>query len=296
MSTRSDFLKFLEDFEYGESTAEIIDIFDKIMHNGDAAEIFNNYIEPYKKSGELDYSDFCKTALPRITELTGMHPFQVNLLCYPFAPYSEPFFERAGVDYRVYRDSMQDFKCKVDEGKLTVGMPCAMTNTWFGAWFFAERFCFTRLQFQYKQAQESYKSERFDIKEGDTFLTIHIPSMKNVSFNRENRIKSYREAREYYSTKLAHPFAIGCSSWLLAELHSEILPESSNIRGFSEEFERYKFVPHRNDLWRIFNIESDKMPPDEELPENSDLQRRYKKFLLSGGMPGTSTGYLIEDF
>jgi len=296
MTTRADFLKFLYDFNYEEqSVSDVMGIYDKIMHNSEAKEIFDSYIEPYKSRGELDFLDFCQRALPEITNKTGLHPFEVNLLCYPFAPYAEPFYERAGVEYKVYRDSMQDFKCKLDESRLTVGFPCCMPNTWFRAWFFAERFCFTRLQFEYRKAQESYKSERFDVREGDTFITIHIPSMRNVSFSKENRWKSYREAREYYSNKFDRPFVIGCASWLLAELHSEILPESSNIRGFAEEFERYKFVPHRNDLWRIFNIENSKLPPDEDLPENTDLQRRYKKFLLSGGMPGTSTGYLIED-
>ena len=292
---RNDFIDFLSLLNFDNvSKSEILEIYDGFLANKDVREIYDSYLIPYKEKGVLDFADFCQKAIPEISKITNSHVFKTNILCYPLAAYSSPFYEKAGVDYKVWYDSMIDFKCKFIESRLTVGVPCAMTNTWFKAWYYAERFCFTRLQFEPRKAKDSYKSARFDVKEGEEFITIHIPSMRDVSFSRENRQKSYKEAREYYEQHLGHPFVIGCESWLLADFHTEILPESSNIRGFTEEFERYRFKPHKLDLWRIYNIETDKLPDDEHLPEATDLQRRYKKFLLSGGMTGTSAGYLIE--
>ena len=79
-----------------------------------------------------------------------------------------------------------------------------------------------------------------------------------------------------------------CESWLLFPANKEILPEQSNIRRFLSDYDVYRTRENNNDLWRIYyGAEQNDF---ENLPENTGLERAYKKWLLSGHMAGQSWG------
>lgn len=57
-------------------------------------------------------------------------------------------------------------------------------------------------------------------------------------------------------------------------------------------FDIYKTEEGDGDLWRIYNREYDGNP--EALPEETTIQRGYKKLLLSGGHAGYGEGIFFQ--
>lgn len=286
---------FLEELKIEKSHSDVIfNTLDSIEANDKARELFLSFYSPYKEKGELDYQALIKEALPKLWELPKMHKYEINLaVLFSLAPFAEPFYLQKGFSHKIFIDSILDLKWKLLDCIDINGFAGIRSSSlpWFERWFFGSRYAFHRLQFEINKATSSYKSERFDIKEGDPVISIHIPSARNgIKFNKENRDISYRQAKAYYSRLLGKENPVfSCNSWLLAPYHSDILPESSNIRQFKEEFEIASTGVSSWHLPLIFNTEV--LPELKDLPESSSMQRAYKKFMLEGGVPGSALGY-----
>lgn len=294
MTTRDELARFLDELNFSqEETSETLNIFDRIQENEEARRLFDSYYIPFKEKHELDFDSFVQNCLPKVTELTGIHRYKVNLsLCAALAPHSKYFYDKLGLDYKIWRDSLMDIKWKLRETLACAHMIGTFSSSWFKSWYFAKRLIFHRLQFELVSINEDYKSENFDLKAGDPVIGVHIHSTREIKFDKENRDISFDIARKYFATFFnGKPVVFRCHSWLLAPYHTKILPESSNIRSFAEEFEIVKCNEPRADLWRIFNIEAEKIPEDKDLPEDTELQRIYKKFMLDGGTPCAALGY-----
>ncbi len=289
-----EFMRYLEFTD--EERSEVLRIYDEIRKNEDAYAVFFDFARRYCEEREECIQELLTLGIQKITALTGLHHHEVSLaVCLATAPYSKRYYEEAGLDEKIWRASMLDFKYKLRECEAISGMIGLRGDTWFENWYYAKRVALHRLQFELRPARAPHKSERFNVELGDTLVTLHIPSMREIPFDKQNRELSYRLAEEYFAPRLdGAPLVFTCHSWLLAPFHRDILPRGSNIRDFLNEFELGEFVEHRDELWRIFNRETSDLPPDDELPEETSLQRAYKRFLLSGGRVGSAQGYLIR--
>ena len=290
------FLKrFLRELEISDADASVIfETLEKIQKNQKAYEIFSAVINPYIENAELDYKSLKDITLPALYEIIDAHEYEINLaVLFSLAPYSEHFYLEKGFSRKIWINSLLDLKWKMMDcidingfvGIRSASLP------WFERWFFGTRYAFHRLQFEINPSKRSYKSEKFDIKVGDPLISVHIPSTRNgIKFDKENRDISYRQAKEYYSKLLGIENPVfSCASWLLAPIHKEILPESSNIRSFGEEFEIDIANPNSWHLTMLFGTE--KLPETKDLPEKTSIQRAYKKFMLEGGAPQSALGY-----
>ncbi len=67
-----------------------------------------------------------------------------------------------------------------------------------------------------------------------------------------------------------------------------------NIRRFQDDYALYETYEDKegHDLWRIFGKLYDGNP--ETLPENTSLQKAYKKWLLEGRVPGAGRGFWVK--
>ena len=76
--------------------------------------------------------------------------------------------------------------------------------------------------------------------------------------------------------------------------HRKMLPPESNIRRFQDDYALYETYEDKegHDLWRIFGKLYDGNP--ETLPENTSLQKAYKKWLLEGRVPGAGRGFWVK--
>ncbi len=287
---------FLSELTINEEHQSVIfDTIEKIKGNDAARELFFSFYTPYKEKGELDYDVFHKESLPKLWELLpDIHKYTINLASlFALAPYSERFYYDTGVSREVWINSLLDLKWKLLDCVDINGFAGIRSSSlpWFSRWYFGERFAFHRLQFEINPSTIDYQSENFDIKKGDKLISVHIPSARNgIKFDKENRDISYGQAKEYYSKLLGVENPVfSCNSWLLSPLHSEALPESSNIRQFKEEFEIAAVGPSTWQLPMIFNTES--LPEAKDLPENTSMQKLYKRIMLEGKTPEGALGF-----
>ena len=291
------FLKsFLSELKIEEAHQDkIFEVLEKIQENDEASELFSSFFVPYKEKGELDYDAFYKESLPKLWALLPeIHKYEINLATlFSLAPYSEKFYIEKGFGHDIWINSILDLKWKLLDCIDINGFAGIRSSSlaWFVGWFFGERYAFHRLQFEINPAPSDFKSESFDVKRGDKIISIHIPSARNgIKFDKENRDISYKAAKEYYSKLLGVENPVfSCNSWLLSPLHSEIFPETSNIRQFKEEFEIASSGPCTWHLPMIFNTEN--LSDKENLPESTSMQKIYKKILLDGNSPQGALGY-----
>ncbi len=137
------------------------------------------------------------------------------------------------------------------------------------------------------------------LHEGRYVIDLHIPSDAVMTADRLNA--SVAQARkfiaEWYPQWSEAPMV--CSSWLLAPVLRDMLPESSNIIRFQNAFDILEVDPEPDDVleW-VFRLteEQQKTVDPADLPVNTTLQRKVKEFLLSGGRVGVAGGVLTREF
>ena len=222
-----------------------------------------------------------------------MHKFEIQLiLALLLAPHSEYFYQKKGYSHKLWLESLIDIKWKMRECLEVNGFYGARPFSWFKNWYFADRVTLGRLQFEIIESLESYKSANFDVKPGDKIINIHIPADTTREFSEKNCHMAYEMAKEFFKPELGENIVFRCSSWLLWPMHEFILSEKSNIRRFASDFEidPSSVKSTNNDLWRVFYTDNT-IEHLAEYPENSSLQRAYKKYLLSNQYAGRAIGY-----
>lgn len=128
------------------------------------------------------------------------------------------------------------------------------------------------------------------VDEADREIAIHIPSDADLckeSVN--NSIKAFQDFMKIYYPEWKH-VKMTCDTWMLMPELKEMLDNSSNIITFQNMFEidavDYEATWYMG--WIYPGVES----IDDDLPENTTLQRNIKKHLLAGNKFGIAKGHL----
>ena len=178
------------------------------------------------------------------------------------------------------------------------GKPGISENVWITYSLTQKIFRIGRLQFELIQMPyDECIIGATHILKGQPVINIHIP--EDGPFTRKMRYESYSDAYSFYQKMLNLnddyiPFL--CDSWLLFSEHKNMLPESSNIRDFFHDFKIIRDVetPGRlNNLWRVFGFLSQGYSDYQNLPENTTLQRGYKKQLIQNNSTGSGVGVFL---
>ena len=122
-------------------------------------------------------------------------------------------------------------------------------------------------------------------------IFLHIPADADLSDGAVDA--SLATARAFFS-KYFPAFADAeyvCESWMLSPALSEIMPETSRVRRFSERFS-VVFWEEDSPAFRDWIFPSAVTAPAEKLPEETSLQRAVKRHLLAGGKVGWAEGVL----
>ncbi len=127
--------------------------------------------------------------------------------------------------------------------------------------------------------------------DGSPVISIHIPS--DADFRREACDASLSRAKEFFARHF--PQYNGCRyichSWLLAPELQDMLAPDSNILNFQKRFQIT--VNGQSDLEFIEWVYKTYEKEFHSLPEQTQLQRNLKKFLLGGGMLSDALGVLV---
>lgn len=202
---------------------------------------------------------------------------------------------KAGISEDVFFATFSDLRYKTIECKHVKGVWGTFVAFWYNIFYQVKIVKLGRLEYEFIQ----YKGEEqtvagVTVKPGDRVLNIHIPS-SGEPFDEAARLASYQMAYEFEKAR-GHegPLVCVCHSWLLYPGYREVLGEKSNIVGFMNDFtltgtEESGF----EDAWRVFGPAAE--GPVEALPEETSMQRKFKKYMQAGGRHGCGRGVLVYD-
>lgn len=128
------------------------------------------------------------------------------------------------------------------------------------------------------------------VKAGAPVLSLHIPS--DAHLTRESLNASYEAAKAFFARFFPdfHAQCACCHSWIISPNLQQLLPPTSNILTFQQDFDILEVDPDA-DSYRLWLFQTDETDP-AKFPENTSLQRRAKAHLLAGGKLGEALGVL----
>ena len=245
--------------------------------------------------------------LENISENSGVNRCTINMIFLLLA--TKPLYyiyKQKNIPENIYWDTIKDLKNKLLECKKVYGVWGMTVIQWFKWYYTCDRFALGRLQFEkfiFEKGEESnlrrlgeatYKAEIENgyrgIEYGRALYNCHIPS--SGPLREDDVIDSFKKAYEFFNEEGV--MAIICNSWLLYPPHYEVYPENSNLRKFVDLFDITGSWESENnpEAWRVFNTVSTDY---ENLPEDTTLQRRFKKYLIEGNKMGNGFGVILFD-
>lgn len=266
-------------------------IYDKLKDNSKyikARREYMNYV-----NSEEDIGVFCNI-IENIAKEIDEHYYSVSFvfILESLVEVRERY-KAIGASEEIYLASIMDLKYKFDECLTNHGVYGTFVLWWFrrllrASIFIIGKFNYETIEFRY----DRYEKDGVVINKGDTVLNVHIPP--GGGMDKVSRLSSYEKAARFYKEVLnIQPKAFVCSSWLLSHVNREVLPSTSNIIGFMGDFDIIEEKEHKTFpfSWRIFGKAS--TLPVNEWPEDTTLQKGYKKWILDGKYPTTGYGVRI---
>lgn len=289
--------EFTRRYGYSEKASEdLLFAYGSVLATQDVRDILSENLAHYEKD-TLTPGEWARIEmeLDFLAESTRLPKETLKLLfCILLTPALHRLYRNSGYSDTLFDDAVFDLKWKSVECEKLKGITGIFCFDFMYPLFALERFTLGRLQYKTEIASRAISTNRIHLSEGDAYLNVRIPSSGPLT--RELLADSYGQAREFFSKRLAGKRAvIECTSWLLFPRHRELLPPSSNIRRFAEDFELYDSGESKDgkDLWRIF-YKNAKNPP-EQLPRSTTLERVYADLLMRGELPGWGSGVLLAD-
>ena len=203
-------------------------------------------------------------------------------------------YQNRGLPDQLCRETLLDLKYKLEECRAVYGVIGTFVTEWFTRHFRCELFALGRLQ--YERHPFEYESYGNRLSRGDMVYKCHIPASGPIT--PESVTESLRIAHAFFQKELKDGILpVFCSSWMLYPPHNErVFKEGSNLNRFFELFDVIEAIPlpENEDFWRIFNRTylKDAVPTS---PENTSLQRAFKRFLLEGNDMGKGKAILLFD-
>ena len=196
-------------------------------------------------------------------------------------------YDEAGIDEKIYYDTMSDIEiwCRhADyEGIKNYG--------WLKNHVSFELFRLGRLQFQlYECKNRTLLYKKLPFEYGDRLIYIHIPEGEKLQ--REKCEESLKMAETFFASYFPwyqYSFYM-CESWLLYAGNREFMAEDSNIVKFMDMFDICYSV--KVDVQAIERIFGKRQLFKKRYPENTDLQKRAKAYILDGNKLGAGIGII----
>ena len=194
-------------------------------------------------------------------------------------------YDYAGIDEKVYYDTMSDIKIWCDK----TGGKGLKNYDWLKNHVRFELFRLGRLQFQFYECKnKTLIYGKLPFTYGDKLIYVHIPEGESLA--EEKCRASFDEAKEFfnrYFPEYEYKYYF-CESWLLFEDNKEFMAKDSNILKFMSLFDiRYSI---KIDIQAIERIFGKRCLFKKNYSEKTTLQRSAKKYLLDGNKLGVGIG------
>ena len=218
--------------------------------------------------------------LEQIKEAVGEDPQGFKRLCSMLrcAMKAKTVYDRLGISEEIYVDTMAAFSRFVRENMESYGFYGFNRGFWTTRQVSCKLFRIGQMEFE------------LTAKDGTPVVSLHIPTDVDL------RYEILRPSMEAGLSQLYRIFPeyadkpVYCHSWLLSPILKDMLPPASNILRFQEMFDiQIDETPGKDVLLWVFK--NPKLPK-EDLPENTSLQRKLKRFYLEGNQFRDGKGYL----
>jgi hypothetical protein len=223
---------------------------------------------------------------------SGVHEYTLwmILLCLA-AEKARPFYKTE----QLYWDTFSDLCYKAQECQDVYGIWGTFVAHWYPIFYNGSIVKLGRMEYQLRKCP--YKTPQtamgITVNPGDPILALHIPA-SGEPFDEATRLDSYQQAWKYFCPD-GSPLVCVCGSWLLYDKYDEVFAPGTNIATFRKEF--YMLNSKQSEtfgnIWRVFG--SAYTQPTQLLPENTSLQRAFKRYMLAGGTHGSGNGVIVFD-
>lgn len=210
-------------------------------------------------------------------------------------------YRKLGIPEEIYYDTMRDISIWVNTCKKEENIVGLCELSWIRHALYLNLFRIGRLQYQFFKTNHTVSGiplkarRQVPIKSGQPVLNIHIPEDGRLEFSACR--ESLEAARVFFETFFPQYAYKGfvCDSWLLDSRNALFMRENSNILQFSKLFDCVVQTKRNNHelLRRLWGVHQATPAELKALPENTDLQKRAKQYLLSGGKTGNGYGFII---
>lgn len=202
-------------------------------------------------------------------------------------------YKEKGISMKIFRDTLQDMKCKLLECREVYGINGIFVGEWYDGFFDMTRFALGRLQFEMRKFpyEESFSQGGRTVKKGDPVINMHIPS--SGPLGKKEAEDAFSQAAEFFKEEFGDEKPVFVmNSWLLDTDLIKLLPEG-NTKEFVERFTvlEVKKNPVFEDGWRVFGS-SWKYEP-AKLPRRTRLQKNIGDYLQQGGQLGGGYGIFV---
>ena len=205
----------------------------------------------------------------------------------------EKYRER-NIPDKIFYDTMSDITVWVNTLKREENIDGLKNIGWLYNHFKFELFKVGRMQYQFFKTNyvlsgvPLHKISKMTVKNHRNVLNIHIPEGEPLDFDKcKNSINSAKEFSGKYFPEYTFDGFV-CESWLL----DPNMDKSKNIVKFSELFDTVVRTKHNNFeiVKRLWGKDIKSVEDITDFPETTDLQRRTKAYILSGGKTGNGYG------
>lgn len=281
------------------------DLFQKIGFTEKMIETYNKYrplfgdkCEDLAKAYMCEGKDFNEARnelhelAPEISEYTSNLIFILECTGYALQDY-----KTQGISEDIFYDTMKDILYKINECMSLKGVVGTFVSEWFKGFLELRRFGFGRLQYDiWKHREDTIDINGFIVENGFKTVACHIPSSGPLTH--EAVVDSFKKAYEFFADRRKNGILlIECFSWLLFPNYQPIFKEcAKNTYAFAQNFSIYDVYAHEkfHDCWRIFNVEEYEGKIDE-LPEETRMQKNFKKYLKENNEFGGARGCVLFD-
>lgn len=207
-------------------------------------------------------------------------------------------YRQRGIPEEIYYATMHDITVWVNTLKREENIVGVAEISWLRHALYLNLFQIGRLQFQFFKTNHLLSGlpvgREYPIKSGERVLNLHVPEGGRL-FLADCR-DSVAAAREFFATYYPRYAYKGfvCNSWLLDCHNREFMHPASNILQFSLLFDEVfqTNAPTGEIARRLWGKEIAQDRKLADFPTDTDLQKRTKQYLLSGGKTGSGYGFL----
>ncbi len=217
--------------------------------------------------------------------LKGKSPMMALTVILNLAVAVKDKYEEFGIDEKIYYDTMSDIKIWCEKtGNIGI-----KNYAWLKNHVNFELFRLGRLQFQlYPCKNKTLIYNKLPFKFGDNLVYIHIPEGEKLCEDKckESLLLADKFFGKYFSYyKYKYYF---CESWLLFDGNRNFMAKDSNIVKFMSLFDICYSA--KIDVQAIERIYGKRELFKKNYSENTELQRRAKKYMISGNKLGIGVG------